>query len=187
MHKEKQKSKQKANKCDQRRSGLCLCICLLFFAIVFHSLCVSLRKRSNNHHKINKQNAQISHIKCTTMEKKHKKQGCVWNVVVHVHFLCVLFAFVLRVFKLLFCVLFAFFGFPLQILCFFVCTIFDKLLFSRLLHAFFCISLLSFLSVVCIYFAFLWILEISELGCKAHHNHSRFQVTVTIPVAATVI
>ena len=175
--------KPKAKQMHQKCFGLCLCsfflhfMCVLF-AIVFHVFCVSLGTRTK---KSPKKERNITCKNIAHKTHKHRKQtrkkrwcekfGCACA------FLCVLFAFVLRLFIFYYymffffncCVVFCLFFFCvlLHILCFFcICKLFDQLPVPCLLHAlFFCISWSSFLSVVlhlfiCIFVK--WILEIQS-------------------------
>ena len=84
---------------------------------------------------------------------------------------CAFFLLFFAFFELLFCIFFLFFWLPFAFFLLFDMHSFWPAAFFLL---FLCISFAfpghPLWVWFCLFFAFLWILEISELGCKVHHN-----------------
>ena len=140
----------KQNKCDQKRSGLCLCICLLCICFLFATfsdlLCVSLRKHKKNE-KHDKTQAKTTYKKCKQKNamQKHRTQNAQTSKKITQKRWCVKFgcacAFFVRFvrfcsafFKLLFCVFFfGFFWLPFAFFCCLVLSVMAAFLLG--LHA----------------------------------------------------
>ena len=137
-----------------------LCICVFLRLFFLHFLCVSLRKRTKM-----KKHAQKTHKQWKKQCKKIAQNG-VWKLVVHVHVFLHVFLF-LNCCSAFFCF---FFWLPFSLF-----LLFDTHSFWPAALLPFYAVLLHFLVILCecgfaVFLLFLWILEISELGCKVHHN-----------------
>ena len=134
-HKKQKNAIKKQNKCDQKRSGLCVCILfalfLFFWSIFLHFLCASLRTRNKiaknthtkNTQKLPKKNEKLAHK--TIEQNITQKRWCVnfgcacacflfsFELLFYFCFGCFFFFFWLLFFAIRKCISFAFPGHPL--------------------------------------------------------------------------